>query len=209
MIREVSVYVDESGDFGLSDRSSRYFVMCALATSNQVGILRVLKRVRKWVLRTPLKKIPELKWSESSPELRRTVLRGLAAQDNEMWYVCLCKVDRKKREDGNIYSDVAVRLISRVAEIKARKINVVVDRTLSRTNQARLNEQLEAAIRSSREKLGMIEADIRFKHATGQEEPCLQAVDYVSGAVFAKYEWGDPSYFEIIESRITKTDEMK
>jgi len=209
MIREMSVYIDESGDFGLSERSSRYFIMCALVTSDQVEILRVLKRVRKWVLRTPLKKIPELKWSESSPELRRTVLRGLAAQDNELWYVCLCKVDRKKREYGNIYSDVAVRLISRVAEIKARKINVVVDRTLSRTNQARLNEQLDAAIRLSRMKLGMIDIDISFKHASGQEEPCLQAVDYVSGAVFAKYEWGDPSYFEIIESRITKTEEIK
>ncbi len=209
MKRELSVYVDESGDFGLSDRSSRYFVMCALVTGNQRDILRVLKRARKGMLGTTLKNLPELKWSESSPGLRRAVLRGLAAQDNELWYVCLCKMARKKRETSPIYNEVAVRLISRVAEVKARKIRVIVDRTLSKHNQIRLNEQLDAAIKSSRIKLGMIEIHISFKHVTGQEEPCLQAVDYVSGAIFAKYEWGDTSYFDIIKARITKTEEIK
>ena len=54
-----------------------------------------------------------------------------------------------------------------------------------------------------------MEATITIKHSTGQEEPCLQAVDFVCGAVFTKYERGDSSYYNLIESKIVKMDEIK
>ena len=204
MKRILYVYVDESGDFGLSDRSSRYFLMCALVTDCQKDILRIMKHVRKGVLGASLKKIPELKWSKASPEVRVAVLKGLATQKGEMWYVCLCKTERTKKEP--IYNNVARHLIRFVGELKARKIMIVIDRTLPRRHLDALTAQLMKEIDEVRNESGIISVETIIKHSTGQEETCLQAVDYVCGAVFAKYERDDPSYFKLIESRIARTE---
>jgi hypothetical protein len=163
-----------------------------------------MKHVRKGVLGASLKRIPELKWSKSSPEVREAVLKGLAAQKGEMWYVCLCKTERTKKEP--IYNNVASHLIRYVGGLKARKIMIVIDRTLPKRRLEALTMQLMKEVEMARDEIGIIGAETIIKHSTGQEEPCLQAVDYVCGAVFARYDMDDPSYFKLIESRITRTE---
>ena len=43
----VDVYLDESGDLGFSARSTRYFVVAALALPEPDGMTRVVKRIRR------------------------------------------------------------------------------------------------------------------------------------------------------------------
>ena len=108
-----------------------------------------------------------------------------------------------------IYDETTLHLIELISNIKARKIEIIIDKALSKYNQKKLDKKLIEKCKIGREKLGMIEAEITVRHSTGQEEPCLQAVDFVCGAVFNKYERGNSSYYGIIERKIIKTEEIK
>jgi len=204
------VFIDESGDIGTSEGSSNHFIMCALATQNQKEIKRALKKIRKGVLGSTLKKIPELKWSESPKKVKLAILKELAKLDNNLWYVCLCKREIKTQKGGEpIYDNTINNLIELISNIKARKIEIVIDRFIPRSKQHKFNDKLISNCVAEREKLGMVETEITIKHSTGQENPCLQAVDFVCGAIYNKYERGDSSYFDIIESKIVKMNEIK
>ncbi len=43
---------------------------------------------------------------------------------------------------------------------------------------------------------------ISIEHKNSEEERCLQAVDFVAGAIYHKYVFGDESYYSIIRNKI-------
>lgn len=43
---------------------------------------------------------------------------------------------------------------------------------------------------------------------TPHEEKALQAVDFVSWAIFRKYEYGDESYYQTIKGKITEENPL-
>ena len=49
---------------------------------------------------------------------------------------------------------------------------------------------------------GKFRPKIDIEHIDSTSEPCLQAVDFVAGAVFSKYEWEDDRCTDIIKEKI-------
>ena len=49
---------------------------------------------------------------------------------------------------------------------------------------------------------------LKVKIKTPAEEKCLQIVDFVSWAVFRKYEFGDESYYNLIKEKIVEENTL-
>jgi len=69
-----TVFVDESGDLGLGRGSSKYITIGALITDHPDAVGRIPLRIRKRRLKKRLQRKPELKFHNSSPDIRRSVL---------------------------------------------------------------------------------------------------------------------------------------
>ncbi len=41
------VFIDESGDLGFTEKSTKYYVIACIETRNLLGLSRVIKKVRK------------------------------------------------------------------------------------------------------------------------------------------------------------------
>src|SRR4030042_123399 len=77
MHRRVEVYLDESGDLGSSPRSSRYFVVVAVAVAEPRELRRLVKKVQR--MRYPHVGEPmEFKFHSSPDRVRGMMCAGLA-----------------------------------------------------------------------------------------------------------------------------------
>jgi len=48
-----------------------------------------------------------------------------------------------------------------------------------------------------------LNSKLQIKHEDSKKDGCLQAVDFISWAIFRKYEHNDPKYYELIKNKIT------
>ncbi|MFQ6077371.1 MAG: hypothetical protein ACE5Z5_14795 [Candidatus Bathyarchaeia archaeon] len=89
----------------------------------------------------------------------------------------------------------------------AERLNIIIDKGLTRRRRKSFNDYV-------RSKAGWVwknilgrEASIdpnriRIEHRDSEGDPCLQAVDYLAGAGFQKYERGKEEFYEIIKDKI-------
>jgi hypothetical protein len=202
----LSVFVDESGDLGFSGRSSAYFVICALATSDPSQVRRAMKRVRQRTIGKNLKSVPELKFSASTDSVRERVLRMIARLDVEVWYVCLRKGSRGSNapELDEAYGHLAGFLVETIARSRNRNVFMILDRFLPKKAIERFNESLAERGSMAIGRAGKLPQSLIIEHIDSQSEPCLQAADFVAGAVFTKFERGDSRFYDSIKARITE-----
>jgi hypothetical protein len=129
------IYLDESGDLGFGSRASRYFVLAAIITREPEQVRKCIKRVRRQKLPKKYKKIPELKFHNSSQTIRGRVLDCVARTDTDIAYAILRKhqvYERLKSKPSILYNYISGSLIAKI--ITAYKleglVKVFVDRSL-------------------------------------------------------------------------------
>jgi hypothetical protein len=198
------LFIDESGDLGFSEKSSNYFLFTVLITKNHRKVEKVIKKVHK-SLRKKHKRIRELHAYHADEITRKRVLRQLAEIDDLKIFVIV--VNKKKvyvplQEKNHFLYNYAANIIlerlnnRNLFEIKDL-IHIFFDKKY--TNIARGNN-FESYLRNQ---LGEWEQDdIYLKICPSHTEKCLQAVDFLSWAIFRKYEQKDHEYYEIIKDKL-------
>ncbi|MDK2796305.1 MAG: hypothetical protein PWQ22_528 [Archaeoglobaceae archaeon] len=71
------VYVDESGDLGFTQKSTKYYVIATAEMSDPLDAERIIKKARK-KLKKKEKNISEFKFSRSSEKIRKLILNELS-----------------------------------------------------------------------------------------------------------------------------------
>lgn len=124
------VYIDESGDMGFRDSSSKYFVITVLKTKDEKGVRRCIKKIRQRKLKKKLKQVPELKANNSTPYIRKKLLKDLKRLDIDIYCLILPKekVYKKLREVKFKLYNYVVGMILPGAIAFNRNITLVVDR---------------------------------------------------------------------------------
>jgi hypothetical protein len=187
------VFIDESGDLGLSPRSSRHLVLAAVVTSNPNALRKIVRRARQRFLSKKLASVPELKWRMSSPRLRQKVLSMIRAADCD----AMLLVYRKSKQADEIkpawlYAALCTSLAKELSS--GERLLVTVDKSLKKSDVMVFDRLLKASFKKP--------AALRVRHVASHDEPCLQIADFVAGAVFDKYEHGTTAYYELIKPRI-------
>ncbi|MFH0815425.1 MAG: DUF3800 domain-containing protein [Methanobacteriota archaeon] len=201
------VFVDESGDLGFSERSTRHFVMCAVATENPIRLSRIVKKVRSKNLGTGLRDLPELKFHQSRESTRKCLLDLLASEDVNIWYVSLDKrsmIGAPPERQNEMYNYLAGFIVERMIKQRSRRIVLCLDRCMSKANRTRFDARVSKKKESVSESLGKLPTTLSIDHVASESVPGVQVADFVAGAIYAKYEHGDSRYYDIIESKISE-----
>lgn len=194
----IYVYLDESGDLG--KHGSKFFTVAAICTKNPKPIENMIKKVRERKLKKKLKDISEFKGNNSSPEIRKHILKKLASLDCSIAIIVITKdqiLSRLYESKDKLYNYV-VGLLIRNTELAGKDIEVVIDKkTSNKLLQADLTDYIKRQI-SERKLLFNVEV----RHIESHCSKCLQATDFVAWATNRKYSYGEDEYYKLIEPKI-------
>ena len=206
------IYLDESGDLGFNEKSSKYFVIAVLATNDSKAIETALQKYRKKLRNSPKKKrnLGEYKFNKAPDKVKTDLLNIINLKKVELGYVFVDKVHvyQKLREKRNeLYTYMCRTLLDKFLVVSSlsndSKIDLIVDRQFAKKHRENFNNYLDWKIKELVE-LKML----NIFHKDSQQELCLQAVDFVCGATYRCYNLDDPKYFEIIKKKIIIKHEM-
>lgn len=198
------IFLDESGDLGFSKKSSRWFILTIVLTSSHRKIEKCIKKVHRG-LKKKYKKVRELHAYHTDAVTKKRALRSLAGTDDlKVFCIVLNKkkvyVDLRKQKNY-LYNYTANILLDRLHNknvLKSNnKIEIVIDQ---RETNKFLKSNFENYLKNNLAKKGNSNFDIKIKPS--HAEKCLQAVDFISWAIFRKYERSDYEYYEIIKEKI-------
>lgn len=190
------IYLDEAGDTGI--KGSKYFIISIILTENPKEIANAIKRIKKNLRAKKQKKKQELKFYNSPDRVKTLVLRTLKRKDIEVGYFSIRK--SKEIPDSNqLYCVWADNLIKNALLGKKPKfVEIHLDKRLPKSYEFVLDKLIRDSIRN----LFDHDVKVEVKHATSTEDRILQAVDFVSGAIFYNYEHNNSSFYNIISSCI-------
>lgn len=198
------VFLDESGDLGFNERSSRWFILTVVLTNNHRRIEKCIKKVHKG-LKKKYKKIGELHAYHADAATKKRVLK-LLAETEDLKIFCIILNKKKiyvdlQNQKKYLYNYTANILLDRLHNkniFKAEdKIFIYIDQ---RETNKFLKRNFEDYLKKNLAKRGNNNFEIKIKPS--HTEKCLQAVDFISWAIFRKYEKGDYEYYEMIKNKV-------
>src|SRR3989344_1192181 len=109
------VYIDESGDLGTKQGSSKFLILSALVVNNPKDLDRIIKNMRRNKFKKELKKASEIKANKSSKKVILYMLQKLnSILDAKIYYIVLEKSklysNYLKEDKHKLYNFVAGKL---------------------------------------------------------------------------------------------------
>ncbi|MEM2112465.1 MAG: DUF3800 domain-containing protein [Candidatus Bathyarchaeia archaeon] len=205
------IFIDESGDLGFDfskKGTTSYFLITFLFTKNKRPIEKCVKKVHAG-LRKKYKKVGVLHAYKEEPATKKRLLSLLATKECFVMTILLNKrrvYTRLQDEKPVLYNYVTNILLDRVFTknlLKASSIQIIASR--KETNKF-LNQNFKSYLKSQLALNHSLHVDIFIK--TPAEEKALQAVDFVSWAIFRKYEYGDSTYYNLIRGKIIEENPL-
>lgn len=197
--------MDESGDLGFGGSSSKWFLFTIAIVSEPRALERAVKKVWK-PLKKKHKSLGELHAYHADAVTRKRVLKKLAdLSDLKVLTIILNKqkvyIDLRNQKNY-LYNYTANILLDRLHKSgvidAGSDMHLCIDR---KDTKKQLKENFLSNLNTS-----MIErSGGRFKVVlrASHENKSLQAVDFISWAIFRKYERGDYEYYELIKDKVT------
>jgi len=198
------LYFDESGCLGFNftkGSTKNHILVTFLITENCRPITSLVKKVILTLPKLRIKKGAYLHAHYEKPITKKRLLQGLATKDIR---IATMRLDKRKvflpGNPNELYSSMVVALINRLYAdgiiSKSEEIKFIASR---RNTSEKLNDDFTKSI-----ELCTNDVNFDFSILSARDDKCLQAVDFVSWALWQKYENCDESYSDIISGKIVK-----
>lgn len=204
-----TVFVDESGDLGFGQGSSKYITIGALIATHPEAVERIPLRIRKRRLKKNLRQKPELKFHGSSPEVRWRVLRMITAlPEVSIASIIVNKTgmpDGLRRNPERFYDSVCGELLADIIVTQGGGCgyHAVFDaRPHNRSASYDFGGHIEGVVERELSRAGVLPIQIDVSVIDSHNSGGLQAADFVVGSIQRKYARDDPSYYRIIAPAI-------
>ena len=201
------VFIDESGDFGFSKKSSRHITLSAVIVSNKIALERTPRKVRRQ-LKTSVEMKPELKFHDSDDAVKRKVL-GMFASLPDMNVVCIVADKAKMTEyyrshRSEMYDRMCGSLLEHVLRSKKpRKLDIYFDvRPRNKPKGRDFDRTILNEIENHSRRLGIITPSVFISRVSSERSRGLIVADFVSGAIQRKHEHGSLEYYGLISDSI-------
>ena len=205
------IYLDESGDLGFNKQSSKHYVIAVLATQHPKTIENALKRYRTNLKKASSKKyrkLGEFKFNKAPDNVKINILNIISSKNVKLGYVHVEKerVYPKLQEKRNEFYAYMCRILldKFLIETPDPKIDLIVDRQFAKKHRENFDNYLDWKITELLDGL----KELNITHRDSYQDPCLQAVDFVCGAIYRCYNRDDPKYFEMIKNNCIVKHEM-
>jgi hypothetical protein len=208
------IFLDESGDLGFDftkKGTSQFFVITVLfVEDSKRTIEKIVKKTHSELSKKIKRKTGALHAVYEKPITRQKLLKRLSKKDCVIMTIYLNKkkvFSRLQDEKQVLYNYVTNILLDRIYIRKIIPASKHLELIASRreTNKF-LNDNFKDYI--SRQVKDNHNGTISVSIKTPSEEKCLQAVDFVSWAIFRKYEKGDDGYYNIIKDKISEENPL-
>lgn len=199
------ILLDESGDLGFSFSrgSSSYFLITIIFTEQKRKLEKIARKIFR-TLRKKDRKRSNLHAYYEQPITRQRLLKELQTTDCKIMTIVLNKkrvYTKLQDEKAVLYNYVTNILLDRLFTKKPfempQKVTLLASR---RETNVFLNENFKIYL--AEQPTGNHKVDIEVHITKHQEDRALQVTDFVSWAIFRKYERGDDSYYNIIKDLI-------
>ena len=195
------VYLDESGDTGFrfEHGSSRYFVLTLLLVDDPIPFQTAVDELRERLGFAPRN---EFKFYRSSEEVRWAFLQMLRRQSFTARLLVIDKMlmsepHMRKRET---FYNFLVQMILKHGNGTINDATLILDESVKgKKSKQELATYLRQALNADRNQRKITSVRYHKSHT----DNLIQAADMVSGAVYARYHKGDPSYLDSIRSKIS------
>lgn len=206
------IFMDESGNLGFDFNkkgTTSYFLITFLFSENKRPIEKCVKKVHSG-LRRKYKKVGVLHAYIEEPATKKRLLSLLAKKDCKVMTILLNKkrvYTKLQDEKPVLYNYVTNILLDRIFTKKLVQSDDPIELIASRkeTNKF-LNENFKTYLHSQLAVNHNIKISISIK--TPAEQKALQAVDFISWAIFRKYEYKDDAYYNIIKDNIIEENPL-
>ena len=203
----MDIYIDESGDLGFTQQSSEYFVMAALIPHDTLPIQRCFKKIRQQKMKKKMKQVPEFKYNNTPSEIKRRIFRCLASCDLDIAYSILHKKQvRHHLQDKRqvVYNYLAASLVSKVASYygTAESVNVIIDKSLYGLQKEHFDDYVTYKMLEFPDNGVADRSQISITHVNSKTEPCIQAVDFIAGAVHHKYRSDETTHYHLLQEKM-------
>lgn len=207
------IFLDESGDLGFNwkKKNSKFFVITLVSVSDKRPLERLTSKIYAQ-LRKKVRKIGGgvLHSVKEKPITRKRFLKGISRLDCQIMTIYLDKSSvytKLQNEKHVLYNYIVNILIDRVLSKKltysSGKLFLIASR---RETNKFLNLNFKQYLKRQVENKHKVQIEIEIKNTA--EEKALQAVDFVSWAIFRRYEFKDLEYYKIIKRKIVEENKL-
>lgn len=208
------IFFDESGDLGFDfskKRTSRYFVVTFLFTAEKRRVERAVKKTFTGLSPHDSKgHAGVLHAVNELPRTRQKLLNLLAEQDITVLTLYLDKkrvYTKLKDEREVLYNFVANTLLDRIMSKELIPTDEPITLIASRRETSRfLNLNFKNYLEDTVKRNHKIPLTVEIK--TPHQEKGLQAVDFVSWAIFRQFEYSDTTYYDIIKKKVIEESSL-
>ena len=209
----VYIFLDESGDLGFDfnkPKTTKFFVITILFASSKRPIEKCVRLVHRG-LRRKYKKIHSVLHAvEEEPATRQRMLNKLSEKDCAIMAIYLNKrrvYTKLQNEKAVLYNYVANILLDRIITKrlipKAEPVCLIASK---RETNKFLNENFRNYLKEEAKNTHKLDVHMEIKMPA--EEKALQAVDFVSWAIFRRLEYGDNRYYNLIKNKIVEENPL-
>jgi len=202
------IFLDESGELGFKDSSSKYFIITLLSCDEGeiYSLKRIIKKVREKIIKKKIRRYPELKGNNSTDKIRIEVLQRFMKTNSEIFVIILEKskvYEYLKDKKSKLYNYIS-NLILNECSFDNPSVCLIVDK--SKSNRS-LRDDFDNYIRGMLNEKNHLDKLI-IKHENSQNNSVLQVLDFISWAIFRNYEYRDSQFMEIIKEKIVIKKEV-
>lgn len=197
------IYLDESGDLGFSEGSSKYFVIAFVRLNKPEGLKRCVRKIKQ---KYNIPSNVELKGYETQLKIKKELLiRFSRLPDLEIYSITAKKenIEERLRTDTNIFYNymTGLSLIEKVLkEPKGSEIIINIDkRIISITSGFNLEEYIKYKIWYEG---GRLDLDLKIHYIDSHNSLAIQGIDIITNAIFKKHEWGNDDLAKIIWDKV-------
>ena len=191
------VFIDESGDLGLTSKSSKYLILAALIVDEPKKLNHIVKNMRRNKFKKELKGVPEIKANSSSNEIRLYLLKKLESTNGRVVYMIFNKEknysEHLPKDKNKLYNFIAGKL--------AKNMNIIDFQIIVRVDKSKGKQILQQDFNQYfKESLNEINIhDIKIFHSDSALWAGLQIADMLAWACFQKFEHKNNKYINIIK----------
>lgn len=209
----ITVYVDESGDLGFSEKATKTFIVAYILPHNEWSLRKTLKRIMKKLRGRRKFDGIEFKFSRDSDYVASAVFNrifksGKPKLDMDIGLVAIDKNAVKpelRKKPIMLYNYLVVNYM--ISNVAARyfptHLKFIVDKSMNKSSIDAFNEYLQKKLFwKTFIELGIEPPKAEIQHLNSYEEPCLQIADYIAGATFRKFERGDSKFYDLFKNNI-------
>lgn len=207
------ILLDESGNLGFDFNkkgTTNYFLITFLFCGNKRPIEKCVKKTYATLRKKHKKQGKILHAYSENPITRQRLLECISAKECSVLVIYLNKkkvYTKLQEEKAVLYNYVTNILLDRIFTKKLIPIDQEVILIASkRETNVFLNENFRNYLKN--QALNTHKVNLRIEIKTPFEDKALQAVDFISWAIFRKYEYKDETYYEIMREKIAEENSL-